>query len=80
MYKSFLLGSSRTLIVAAGPVVSGSSQVTGKDKWVVIGIKDSNPDSIGFIDTSRQNVLQLCNQPTGSFPASFTSGEVSISH
>ncbi|MFM6012322.1 MAG: hypothetical protein ACKO99_17015 [Dolichospermum sp.] len=79
--KSFLLGSSRTpIVVIAGPVVSGSSQVTGKGKWVFVGIKDSNPDSIRFVDTSRENALQLCNQPTGSFPASFTSGGVSISH
>ena len=79
--KSFLLGSSRTPIVAiAGPVVSGSSQVTGKGKWVFIGIKDSNPNSIRFVDTSMENALQLCNQPTNSFPATFTSGEISISH
>jgi len=67
--KSFFLGSSRTPIVAiAAPVVSGSSQVTGKDKWVFIGIKDSNPDTIRFVVTSMQNALQLCNQPTGCFP------------
>ena len=79
--KSFLLGNSRTPIVAiAGPVVSGSSQVTGKGKWVFIGIKNSNPDSIRFVDTSKEEALRLCNKPTDRFPATFTSGGISISH
>jgi hypothetical protein len=79
--KSFLLGDRRTPIVAmAGPIVTGSSQVTGKGKWAFVAIKDSTSDSIRFMDTSMQNALQLCNQPTDSFPATFTSGGVSISH
>jgi len=79
--KSFLLGSNRTPIVTiAGPIVSGSSQVTGRERWVFIGIRDSSPDSIRFLDTSREQALQLCNQPTDSFPAAFISGGISISH
>jgi hypothetical protein len=79
--KSFLLGSSRTPIVGiAGPIVSGSSQVVGKGKWVFVGVKDSAPDGIRFVDVSREQALQLCNQPTNSFPAAFTSGGISISH
>ncbi|HEY9617505.1 MAG TPA: hypothetical protein V6C64_11720 [Microcoleaceae cyanobacterium] len=79
--KTFLLGEKRTPIVAiAGPIVSGSSQVTGKGKWIFVGIKDSAPDGIRFVDTSMEKALQLCNQPTDSFPATFTSGGISISH
>jgi hypothetical protein len=79
--KSFLLGDKRTPIVAiAGPVISGSSRVTGKGKWVFVGIKDSNPDRIRFVDISKEQALQLCNQPTDSFPAALDSGGISISH
>lgn len=79
--KSFLLGNSRTPIVGiAGPIVSGSSQATSRGAWAFIGIKDSSSDGIRFVDTSMENALQLCNQPTSSFPATFTSGGISISH
>ncbi|MBE9107790.1 hypothetical protein IQ229_23515, partial [Nostoc cf. edaphicum LEGE 07299] len=79
--NTFLLGNARTPIsTIAGSIVDGSSSVTGKGKWVFVQIKDQNPDQIRVIDVSRETALQLCNAPSAKFPATFTSGNITVSH
>ncbi|MEH2245579.1 hypothetical protein [Nostoc sp.] len=79
--NTFLLGNARTTVsTIAGPIVDGSSSVTGKNKWVFVQIKDQNPDQIRVIDVSRETALQLCNAPSANFPATFTFGNITISH
>jgi hypothetical protein len=79
--NTFLLGNARTPIsTIAGPIIDGSSSVTGKGKWVFVQIKDQNPDQIRVIDVSRETALKLCNAPSANFPATFTSGNITVSH
>ncbi|WP_374824085.1 hypothetical protein [Aerosakkonema sp. BLCC-F183] len=77
---SFLLNNTIPVGTLAGPIIGGSSRITATDTWAFVGVRDQNPDKIRVLYLSREKALNLCNQPTDSFPGTVTSGSVSISH